>query len=89
MSQMRYDASKKRFEYRVDEKAPAMVVPEASIASLTRSIRTGGGAMMAAVFEFLVQTAKTSPGRWAEASSQSAEHVSAADSVSAAPSGSL
>jgi len=70
LSLMRYDAQKKVYEYKVDEKATTMEVPEANIGPLLDSIKASGDAKMIEIFEFLVRNAKDKPGKWAEASSQ-------------------
>lgn len=69
LSLMRYDATKKVFEYKFDETAPIMEVPEANIGPLLGSIKAGGDPKQTEVFEFLVRNAKAKPGQWAEASS--------------------
>ncbi len=70
LSLMRYDAVKKTFEYKLDEKLEAMEIPEANISAILQSIKSSGDKKMVETFEFLVKNAKAKPGQWAEASSE-------------------
>lgn len=69
LTRMRYDASKKLFEYKADENVQVMEIPEANIGPLVAMVKTAGGDKMAEVIEFLINNSRQKPGQWIEASS--------------------
>jgi hypothetical protein len=63
---MRYLAKDDAFEYKADETTESVKIPAANMVALRNQLATSN-AEMAKLLDFLVENAKSDPGKWVEA----------------------